>query len=70
MTDRYAAYIVTMQEDIREDVDVVKNALMMVKGVISVDPVPSDFGVHIGYERARAELIERITGVLWAKDRT
>lgn len=40
MTDRHAAYIVVLAEDIREDdAEHVLNALRMVSGVVSVEPV-------------------------------
>lgn len=44
MTDRHAAYIVTLSEDIREDdaEESILVAIRMIKGVASVKPVLSD----------------------------
>ena len=44
MTDRHAAYIVILAEDIREDdaEDSVLAALRMIRGVASVEPVAAD----------------------------
>lgn len=57
MTDRHAAYIVTLAEDIREDdAEAVLAALRMIRGVLSVEPVVSTFEVHIAEARARAEM--------------
>jgi hypothetical protein len=45
MTDRHAAYIVTLAEDIREDdAEATLNALRMVRGVADVQPVIADVG--------------------------
>lgn len=44
MTDRHAGYIVVLAEDVREDdaEEGVLNALRMIKGVASVEPVLAD----------------------------
>lgn len=52
VTDRHAAYIVVLEDDIREPADeYVLNALRMVKGVLSVEPVIADHAHHIARER-------------------
>lgn len=52
MTDRHAGYLVTLAADIRkDDAEAVVNAISMVKGVLSVTPVPSDVLLHIAQER-------------------
>lgn len=52
MTDRHAAYIVVLREDIREDdAEAVMTALRMVSGVGSVQPVGADYGQVIARER-------------------
>lgn len=52
MTDRVAAYIVTLDEDIREDdVEPILTALRMTRFVASVKPVPADIDQHIAGER-------------------
>lgn len=66
MTDRHAAYVVTLREDIREDdAEAVMTALRMVSGVVDVQPVIGDF-VHqqIAEGRVRADLRERVWAVI------
>jgi hypothetical protein len=53
MTDRHAAYLVVLEDDIREDdAEATLNALMQIKGVIGVQPV-SDAGAEIMIARIR-----------------
>lgn len=66
MTDRHAAYLVVLEEDIRED-DAeagVLTALRMVRGVRSVDPVMTDIDQQIGQARADSEWRGKILGLL------
>ena len=43
MTDRHSGYVVVLNRDIREDdAEAVINAIRMVKGVLSVEPVEGD----------------------------
>lgn len=52
MTTRYAAFLVTLTDDIREDdAEWTLNALRMVRGVASVSPVPATIDQAIAYER-------------------
>lgn len=61
MTDRHAAYIVVLGDDIREDSDeLIINALRMVKGVVSVEPVVADYNLHIAQTRVDREWRDRI----------
>jgi hypothetical protein len=61
MTDRHSGYLVTLDKDIREDdADHTLNALRMVRGVISVEPVVSNIEVHIAEDRARRDLLSKI----------
>jgi nitrate reductase NapAB chaperone NapD len=65
MTDRHAAYIVVLDEDVREDQTAdVLNALRMTKGVISVEPVTSDIDTQIGEARANQKWRSRIVDLL------
>jgi DNA replicative helicase MCM subunit Mcm2 (Cdc46/Mcm family) len=65
MTDRHAGYVVTLANDIREDdAEAVIGALRMVKGVLSVDPITGSFDVHIAEQRVRAELRDKLLGIL------
>lgn len=61
MTDRHAAYIVTLKEDIREDdAELILNALRMIKGVASVEPIVADYNLHIAQTRVDAEWREKL----------
>lgn len=61
MTDRHAAYIVTLDHDIREDdAEAILNALRMVKHVLSVEPVVAGYGQHVAEQRANDAWRQRI----------
>jgi hypothetical protein len=65
MTDRLKGVIVTFKEDIREDdAEAVLTAIKMVKGVLSVKPLVSNYEQHIAEERVRRELGDKIWKVL------
>ncbi|MEV0382374.1 hypothetical protein [Nonomuraea sp. NPDC050643] len=52
MTDRHAAYIVTLNKDLRvDDAEKILDALEMIKGVVSVEPVVADVMTHIAERR-------------------
>lgn len=49
----HAGYVVTLAENVHvEDAEAVINALRMVRGVVSVEPVVADTATHIGQMRA------------------
>ena len=61
MTDRHAGYVVTLEEDIREDDAAnIVCALNMVEGVLSVRPVVGSVDIHIAEERARTRLLTKV----------
>jgi hypothetical protein len=69
MTDRHMGYVVTLDENIREDdSEHVLNALRMVRGVASVTPVTADYEADVIAARRRddqwhselMDLIQRI----------
>jgi len=57
VSDRHAGYIVTLTDDIRDELasEGIVVALQMVKGVLSVEPIIADFNLHMAQERVRAE---------------
>jgi hypothetical protein len=56
VTDRHSAYIVTLDEDLRDDdAERIIAALGMVKGVLSVKPVVADVMSHIERERVNRQ---------------
>lgn len=70
MTDRHAAYIVTLDEDIRkDDAEAIINALRMVKHIIAVEPVVADFALGIAERRASNEWRKRIYNMLDEADK-
>lgn len=57
MTDKINGFTVTLEKDYRiDDVEVILNALRMIKGVIHVEPLVSDMDDHISQERLKHEL--------------
>lgn len=69
MTDRYSGFVVTLEENMREDdAQAVLAALRMVRGVIGVEPVISNVEQVIADKRARRELGEKLWAVLYPKD--
>lgn len=65
MTDRHAAYVVTLAKDMREDnAEAVMTALRMVRGVISVEPVQANIDQMIAMGRVNAEWTDRLFDLL------
>lgn len=69
MTDRIKGFTVVLDRDYRDDdADVIKSAIEMVKGVLSVGPsvvTPDDW---INRSRIRLELREKLLEAVWPKD--
>ena len=66
MIDRHVGYIVTLEQAVRED-DAergILNAIRMVKGVASVEPVIDSPATQIAEARARNQLIDKLWRVL------
>lgn len=62
MTAREAAYLVTLDADLREDdAEATRTALRMVRGVIAVEPVESDPNLQIAQLRADAKWRRKIS---------
>jgi hypothetical protein len=65
VTDRHSGYVVTLAEDIREDdAEAVINALRMVRGVISVEPVIADIQSVIAESRRDVEWREALLAMM------
>lgn len=70
MTDRHAGYVVTLNEDIREDdAEAIINAIRMVKGVINVRPIVSNVELMIAEDRTDQEWREKIRQLLLNRSR-
>jgi hypothetical protein len=67
MTDRHAAYIVVLRDDIREDsplAEELQHTMRMLRGVASVEPVIAEYEITIARSRADSEWRERICNLL------
>ena len=67
MTDnnRHAGYIVTLGEDIPEDVaESICNAICAIRHVVAVTPVVADPGIAIAEARARVEIRRELVRTL------
>lgn len=65
MNERHAGYVVTLTEDLDDEAaQQVLNALRMIKGVLSVEPITASLDVHIGTERARSEIRGKLLDLL------
>lgn len=68
MTDRLSGYVVTLDRDIRDDdAEVITNAIKMIKGVLSVKPIVANIDTHIGYERAKQEIGQKLFNIFYEK---
>ena len=65
MTDRYSGLTVTFRKDIRDDdAEVIITAIRLIKGVLSVDSIPSTTDLLIATNRVKAELRNKLWDVL------
>ncbi len=61
MTDRHRGYIVTLEENTREDdAEVTVSAIEQLRGVASVTPVVASAEGHMAREQARHELTRKV----------
>jgi len=61
MTDRIKGFVVTLEQDVREDdVAAITDAIGMIRGVLSVDPSVVDHEDHMNRVRIRAEIQKRL----------
>jgi hypothetical protein len=66
MTDRINAITVVLERDAREDdVEVILNAIRLIRGVLSVTPHVAQLQDHIAQERAQHALRAKLREVLW-----
>lgn len=60
MTDRIKGFTVTLEKDIREDdVEVITQAISMIKGVANVEPSISTIEDQFARQRVKSELREK-----------
>lgn len=69
MTDRYNAFTVVLERDIRsDDAEDIINAIKHIRGVLSVKPHTSNMADTIAEDRVRADLIKKLWDVLYGKE--
>lgn len=65
MTTRHSGYFVVLEEDIREDdAEALIIALRMIKGVVSVKPVESDFKTVIAAVRRDMDWTDKLNKLI------
>lgn len=65
MTDRIKGFIVTLDKDYREDdVEVIKNAIEMIKGVLDVSEVKTDIDDHMNRQKITMEFRSKMYDAL------
>lgn len=65
MTNRLKGFTITLEQDFREDdIERLKNALEMHKGVLHVEPVLVTAEDHFNRTRIRLELIQKMLEIL------
>lgn len=66
MTNRHAGYVVILNQGIREDdAENTIDALKMIKGVLTVEPVEVDLSLQISKALARSELERKVMEVFY-----
>ncbi len=70
MTDRVRGVLVTFENDIRvDDLEPVVAAIKMLKGVLSVKPVPANIDGHISEERVRFDLGQKLWKIIYPEQK-
>ncbi len=65
MTDRINSVIVVLEQDIRDDdAKSILDAILMVKGVLTVDPQVADIASHVAHRRVTNEILEKVIDLL------
>lgn len=68
MTDRYNAFLVILENNLREDdAEATINAIKQIKGVLDVQPHVAGFEDAIAETRVRNRLIEQILEIVQQK---
>lgn len=66
MTDRHKGYIITLRDDIRdEDAEKIMTAIIMISGVIGVQPLIAEPMDIIAENRARRKLTDQMFDILF-----
>jgi hypothetical protein len=66
MSDRHKGYVVTLDASLRDDDSkLVMDAIRMIKGVVSIDPVIDHPGAEIDRQVVRLEFYRKIMDVIF-----
>lgn len=61
MTTRLKGFVVTLDEDLRDDdAEEIRKAISALRYVVKVAPVEANFDDHINRERIRREMMDRV----------
>lgn len=61
MTDRVKGFTVVLDKDFRiDDVEVIQNAIAMIKGVNSVQPLIANGEDYVVEQRTKSEIIQKL----------
>lgn len=70
MTDRFAGYVVVLEDNIRsDDAEVITKAIEQLRGVLKVTPVIRTPEIHIAEERVRNELGQKLLQIVYPRDK-
>lgn len=68
MTDRVKGFYVALEKDIKtDDFETIKNAVMALRGVMSVEVSVDDSDDWMNRERVKFELRQELWEVIWGK---
>lgn len=66
MATRLKGVLVTFEDDIREDdAEAQINAIRCLRGVLSVEPIPTDIGDYMARERVARDLYQQVHEVFF-----
>jgi len=61
MGDKYKGLLVTFENDLNEEaMEMVKQSILMTKGVLDVSEIKSNFDDYINRKRVKHEMLEKI----------
>lgn len=61
MGDKYKGLLVIFEDDLNEEaMEMVKQSILMTKGVLDVSEIKSDFNDYINRRRIKNEMLEKI----------
>jgi len=69
MSEEIKGFSVVLEKDVSEDdFDKIRNAVLMIKGVLKIVPVSANIEDAMIRFRVRMELTDKIRDILWGRD--